>query len=164
MSIFDKLRKGIVTRSAAEMQAVAAELAREITSRRETSLALHGDLGTGKTTFTQGLAKALGIQDPVTSPTFGIFTLHRGKPISLIHLDAYRLENGRQLDALMIDDFLQPPYVLVAEWPEKVADWIPRDAIHLWLSIATDESHTIRYLPSGAAAPGSAGVPPAVEN
>ena len=144
MSIFDKLHAGIVTRSAAEMQAVAAEIAREIVARAQTTLALHGDLGAGKTTFTQGLAKALGIQDPVTSPTFGIFTLHRGKPISLVHLDAYRLENARQLEDLMIEDFLIPPYVLVAEWPEKVAEWIPRDAIHLWLSIGQDESHRIR--------------------
>jgi tRNA A37 threonylcarbamoyladenosine biosynthesis protein TsaE len=44
----------------------------------------------------------------------------------------------------MIEDFLRPPYVLVAEWPEKIAAWIPRDAIHLWLSIGADESHTIR--------------------
>jgi tRNA threonylcarbamoyladenosine biosynthesis protein TsaE len=145
MSIFDKLRAGIVTRSAAEMQAVAAEIGREILSRSaaETIFALHGDLGTGKTTFTQGLARALGIQDPVTSPTFGIFALHRGKPISLVHLDAYRLENAAQLEDLMIEDFLRPPYVLVAEWPEKVAEWIPADAIHLWLSIAADESHEI---------------------
>ena len=157
MSIFDKLRAGIVTRSAAEMQAVAAEIGRKILSRSETTLALHGDLGTGKTTFTQGLAKMLGIQDPVTSPTFGIFTLHRGKPISLIHLDAYRLENAAQLEDLMIEDFLRPPYVLVAEWPEKVAAWIPRDAIHLWLSIAADESHEIRLKEPfpGAAAPGA---------
>ena len=144
MSIFDKLRAGIATRSAAEMQAIAGEIARALVGRTETTLALHGDLGTGKTTFTQGLAKAIGIQEPVTSPTFGIFTLHRGQPISLVHLDAYRLESAEQLDDLMIEDFLRPPYILVAEWPEKVADWIPRDAIHLWLSIGTDESHTIQ--------------------
>jgi len=145
MSIFDSLRAGITTHSAAEMQAIAAEIARAIAGRTETTLALHGDLGTGKTTFTQGLARAFGIQEPVTSPTFGIFTLHRGEPVSLVHLDAYRLENARQLEDLMIEDFLRPPYILVAEWPERVAEWIPRDAIHLWLSIDRDESHSIQW-------------------
>ncbi len=144
MNTFDKLRRPQITRSAKEMQAIAADLGRELLAHSETVLALHGDLGVGKTTFTQGLAKGIGIQDPVTSPTFGIFTLHRSMPMSLIHLDAYRLDHSHQLEVLMIDDFLRPPYVLVVEWPEKIADWLPQETLHLWLSIGADESHVIQ--------------------
>jgi tRNA threonylcarbamoyladenosine biosynthesis protein TsaE len=105
-------------------------------------LALHGDLGVGKTTFVQGLARGLEIMDPVTSPTFNIFTLHRGR-INLLHLDAYRLENSRQVEDLLLSDFMISPWCLAIEWPEKIADWLPAGTLHLELGIAVDERHTL---------------------
>src|SRR4051812_14683212 len=100
MSIFDKLHAGVTTSSAEETQAVAAEFAAALPP--DTVLALHGDLGVGKTTFVQGLARAFGITGHVTSPTFTIFTIHRGPVRTLVHLDAYRLERAAQLDSLML--------------------------------------------------------------
>ena len=76
MSIFAKLRAGVITASAEETHALARELA--VALPPDATLALHGDLGVGKTTFVQGLARGLGVNEPVTSPTFNIFTLHRG--------------------------------------------------------------------------------------
>lgn len=140
--LFSKLRAGLITASAAETQALAARLALELPPG--TVLALHGDLGAGKTTFTQGLARGLGIQESVTSPTFNIFTLHRGAGKTLVHLDAYRLNGAAALDELMIDDFLIAPWWLAIEWPENVADWLPADALHLDLGISADERHTVR--------------------
>jgi tRNA threonylcarbamoyladenosine biosynthesis protein TsaE len=61
-----------------------------------------------------------------------------------VHLDAFRLERAAQLDALMLEDFLTPPYCLAVEWPEHVADWLPPTALHLDLGIAPDERHTLR--------------------
>lgn len=142
MSIFAKLRDGVVTRSAAETHALAEALARALPP--DTTLALHGDLGVGKTTFVQGLARGLGVGEPVTSPTFNIFTLYRGTSRTLVHMDAYRLENDRQLDALMLEDFLVSPWCLAVEWPEKIAGWIPANALHLDLGITPEQHHTIR--------------------
>ena len=140
-SICDRLRTGVVTASADEMRALAAELAGALP--RDATLALHGNLGVGKTTFVQGLARGLGIAEPVTSPTFNIFTLHRG-PVNLLHLDAYRLESAREVEDLLLDEFLVSPWCLAVEWPEKIADWLPASALHLELGILPDLRHQVR--------------------
>ena len=132
MSIFDKLRGGVLSGSADETQALARELALALPP--EATIALHGDLGVGKTTFVQGMAAAFGIVEPVTSPTFTLYSLYRGTRL-LVHLDAYRLSNAAQMDALLVEDFLSPPYCLAIEWPERIAEWIPTDAMHLDLGI-----------------------------
>ncbi|PHX71881.1 MAG: tRNA (adenosine(37)-N6)-threonylcarbamoyltransferase complex ATPase subunit type 1 TsaE, partial [Opitutia bacterium] len=116
--IFAQLRAGVTTSSADETQALATEFAAALPP--DATLALHGDLGVGKTTFVQGLARGFGILEQVTSPTFTIFTLHRGTR-TLVHLDAYRLDRAAQLDSLMLEDFLTPPYCLAVEWPENIA-------------------------------------------
>jgi tRNA threonylcarbamoyladenosine biosynthesis protein TsaE len=148
MSILEQLRSGVTTSSAAESQALAAELAAALPP--DTTLALHGDLGVGKTTFVQGLARGFGITEQVTSPTFTIFTLHRGhgpQARTLVHLDAYRLDRAAQLDSLMLEDFLTTPYCLAVEWPENIAAWLPPTTLHFDLGIAPDERHTVRLLP-----------------
>ncbi len=140
-SICARVRAGVVTASAEATRALAAEFA--ATLPPDTTLALHGNLGVGKTTFVQGLARGLGITDAVTSPTFNIFTLHRGRTM-LVHLDAYRLETARQVDDLLLSDFLVSPWCLAVEWPEKIADWLPPGTLHLELGIAPNERHTLR--------------------
>jgi tRNA threonylcarbamoyladenosine biosynthesis protein TsaE len=140
MSIFDQLREGITTRDPAATRAIAAEFARALPTG--TVLALHGDLGVGKTTFVQGLASGLGINAPVTSPTFNLFTLHRGT-VNLVHLDAYRLGSAREFEALLVDEFLSPPWIFAVEWPERISEAIPPDALHLELRIKPDQSHHI---------------------
>lgn len=140
-SISDKFRAGPVTSSADETRALAAEFAAALPP--DTTLALHGNLGVGKTTFVQGLARGLGIREPVTSPTFSIYTLHRG-PTNLLHLDAYRLENAQQVEDLLLADFLVSPWCMAVEWPEKIAAWLPANTLHLELGITAGEKHTIR--------------------
>jgi tRNA threonylcarbamoyladenosine biosynthesis protein TsaE len=141
MSIFDKLRAGVVTASADETRAIAEAVGGALPA--DATLALHGNLGVGKTTFVQGLARGLGVTDAVTSPTFNIFTLHRGRT-TLVHLDAYRLESAQQIDDLLLPDFLVSPWCLAIEWPEKIGDWVPNNALHFDLGITPDEKHTIR--------------------
>ena len=140
-SIFDKLRAGATTRSAEETRSLATELGAALPAG--SVLALHGDLGVGKTTFVQGLARGLGVASGVTSPTFNIFTLHRGKT-NLLHLDAYRLDSAREVEDLLIEDFMEPPWCLAVEWPEKVAAWLPAGALHLDLSIGAEHAHHVR--------------------
>jgi tRNA threonylcarbamoyladenosine biosynthesis protein TsaE len=170
MTILDILRAGVTTASAEETRSYGAQLAAALP--RDATLALHGDLGVGKTTFVQGLAQGLGLSARVTSPTFNILHLyrnssalpgpvegntdpplphHRNLPLrrsdtrglTLVHLDAYRLENAHQIAALMLDDFLVSPYCLAVEWPERIADWLPAETWHLTLAIESPGRHRL---------------------
>ena len=141
MTIVEKLRAGITTESAEQTRALAAELAGALPP--DTALALHGDMGVGKTTFVQGLAHGLGVTGPVTSPTFAIYSVYRGKERCLVHLDAYRLENEGQIESLLLEEFLVSPWCLAIEWPEKLNAWVPAGAWHLTLSIIEDGRHRV---------------------
>ena len=141
MSLLAKLRAGITTASAAETRALAAELAAALPP--DTTLALHGDMGVGKTTFVQGLAQGLGVQGQVTSPTFAIYSVYPGLRCKLVHLDAYRLENETQLEELLLEEFLTSPWCFAIEWPEKTGAWLPKDAWHLTLSIVEGDKHRV---------------------
>jgi tRNA threonylcarbamoyladenosine biosynthesis protein TsaE len=141
MSICDRLRRGVVTSSAEETRALAGELATALSP--DTILALHGDMGVGKTTFVQGLAHGLGVKEQVTSPTFAIYTVYTGSRAKLVHLDAYRLENEAQIEELLLEEFLVSPWCLAVEWPEKTGAWLPENAWHLTLSIVEGDRHRV---------------------
>ena len=141
MTILAKLKRGITTGSAERTRTLAAELAAVLPP--DATLALHGDMGVGKTTFVQGLAHGLGVHEQVTSPTFAIYSIYQGATRRLVHLDAYRLDNELQLEPLLLEEFLVSPYCLAVEWPEKTGAWLPQDAWHLTLSIVDGEKHRI---------------------
>ena len=141
MSISERLGCGVATDSPEATEQLAAGLAAELPAG--TTLALHGDLGAGKTTFVRGLARYWNITEPITSPTFNLYTIYRGDR-QLIHLDAYRLSSSDDLDALMIEDFMRPPWCFVVEWPEHIADALPEDTRHLDLSITAEAQHRIQ--------------------
>ena len=140
-----KLIAGTCSRSAVETEALAARIGAILPV--DTVIALHGGLGAGKTTFVRGLARAWGIQEAVTSPTFNLYTIYKGDR-QLIHLDAYRLGSGNDLDTLMIEDFLQSPWCLAVEWPERIHDTLPVDAWHFYLTIKENQCHQIRLMPA----------------
>ena len=98
-------------------------------------IALSGELGAGKTTFTQAVAKYLGVAQPVTSPTFTIcqqYDCTHPTIKKLIHIDAYRLTGGSDLVALGLDDWAgRPDCLVMIEWPEKITDWLPKTAQQL---------------------------------
>ena len=142
MTIIEKLKKGVTTGSAAATRALAAELAAALPA--DATLALHGDMGVGKTTFVQGLAHGLGVHEQVTSPTFAIYSIYQGLTRRLVHLDAYRLENELQLEPLLLEEFLISPFCLAVEWPEKTGAWLPEEAWHLTLSIVEGERHRVQ--------------------
>jgi tRNA threonylcarbamoyladenosine biosynthesis protein TsaE len=142
MSIREKLRQGITTGAAEETRALAAKFA--ATLPPDTTLALHGDMGVGKTTFVQGLAQGLGVREHVTSPTFAIYSVYRGTGRTLVHLDAYRLENEHQIEELLLDEFLVSPWLLAVEWPEKIGRWLPASTQHLTLSIVDSAHHRLQ--------------------
>lgn len=100
-------------------------------------LALSGELGSGKTTFVQGLAKALGVREQITSPTFVLMKIYRlPKPFNnitkLCHIDAYRLDSAYELAAIGAGEYIGDASTLtVIEWPERVSGLIPQNAIRI---------------------------------
>ena len=135
-----------------ELEAEAAALVTALSpkSDRATLITLSGELGAGKTAFTQAAARALGVTETVTSPTFVLsksYPLPEGGAFStLIHIDAYRLEEGKDLHALDFAQVMKDASTLVMlEWPERVIDGLPHADIAITLTVQPDGSRTISY-------------------
>lgn len=138
MSLIEQLKQGLATSSPEETERLAREFAAYLPA--DHTLALHGDLGAGKTTFVRGLARHWEIKEPITSPTFNLYAIYQGTR-QLIHLDAYRLSSSADLDSLMIEDFMRSPWCFVVEWPERIPDALPDHTWHLDLSIDAEKRH-----------------------
>jgi tRNA threonylcarbamoyladenosine biosynthesis protein TsaE len=116
-----------------------------------TLVTLSGELGAGKTAFTKAVAHVLGIEEVVTSPTFVLEKIYSlGGEVSkfkrLIHIDAYRLESGKDLAPLGFDEFmLDAGNLILLEWPEKVADALSEPAMRISFSAHEDGSRTMVY-------------------
>ena len=110
-------------------------------------ICLEGDLGAGKTTFTQGLASALGVSGRVTSPTFCIVQEHQGAGRLLVHMDLYRLHGEDDVEAIGWEDYLAQGAILVVEWPERAGSLIPPDARRVvFRHLDGEECRTIEFL------------------
>jgi tRNA threonylcarbamoyladenosine biosynthesis protein TsaE len=103
------------TNSAAETEAVAAELARRL--GHGDVVLVSGELGAGKTTFVRGAARALGVESPVTSPTFTIGHVYAADGLEVAHLDLYRLPTLGAEDPALLDDYLTADRIGFVEWP-----------------------------------------------
>jgi len=115
------MNESVTTRSARETELVGRAVGDEL--RPGDLVLLIGDLGTGKTTFVKGIAAALAVEDPVTSPTFTIVQEYAGR-VPLAHVDVYRLERLREVDDLGLDELLQDR-VVVVEWGDVVERALP---------------------------------------
>ena len=140
LNILTQLKQGIITHSAQETEAIAEKLA--LVLPEDHTLGLYGDLGVGKTTFVRGLARAWDVQESITSPTFNIFTLYRGKR-NLLHLDAFHIETEDQIESLMLEEFLQHPWCLAIEWPENLGARLPKNIWRLYLEIIDQGQHKL---------------------
>ena len=142
--------------SVEETWALAKKLAAEL--KPGDVVCLEGDLGAGKTTFTQGLAAALGVPGRVTSPTFCIVQEHRrqsnnrtieqsnNSPDFLVHMDLYSLHGEDDVIAIGWEDFLAEGAILVVEWPERAGTLIPDDAKHIvFTHLDGEESRRIEF-------------------
>lgn len=99
-------------------------------------LSFTGGLAAGKTTITRGIARALGIQDAITSPTFCIVSEYSAPCLTLYHIDAYRLENGNDFEDLGLDADALEEGICVVEWGERVASALPKRTIRVNIEVA----------------------------
>ncbi|MCA9363330.1 tRNA (adenosine(37)-N6)-threonylcarbamoyltransferase complex ATPase subunit type 1 TsaE [Candidatus Kaiserbacteria bacterium] len=110
-------------------------------------IALEGDLGAGKTTFTQELGKCLGVEEVITSPTFTImkqYNLSDKKFKTLVHIDAYRIESEAEVEPLHIKELLENPNTVICiEWPENIREVIPSTAKKVTISISEGEQRQV---------------------
>lgn len=90
-------------------------------------LALSGNLGAGKTTFVQGLAEGLGIDELIQSPTFVLLNVYPG----LIHFDLYRLKQPSDFTSLGFDEYFETEAICAIEWPERIEKLLPPNTIHI---------------------------------
>ncbi len=136
------------TRSADETTSLGRRIAEVV--RPGEILLLVGDLGTGKTTFVQGLALGLGFERRARSPSFTMVHTYRGGRYPLIHADLYRCDSATEVFDLGLEELFEPPAVSAVEWGEKAFEIAGRDYLELQFSWHTDEDvRDIRFLPSG---------------
>ncbi|GFZ27156.1 tRNA threonylcarbamoyladenosine biosynthesis protein TsaE [Lactobacillus corticis] len=121
--------------SAQAMQQLGAALAE--TAQGHDVLLLKGDLGAGKTTMTQGLGRQLGIRRPIKSPTFTLVREYREGRLPLFHMDFYRLESA-DLASIDLNEYLNEAGIVVIEWPDKIAEFLPREYLGLTLTRVDD--------------------------
>ena len=118
-----------VTHSREETEALGARLADALAEGRV--VAFTGDLGAGKTAFVSGMARALGVEERVTSPTFTIVNEYEGGRLPLFHFDMYRLGSADELFHIGWEDYLARGGVCAVEWSENVAGAIEPDAVRV---------------------------------
>ena len=118
-----------VTHSREETQALGARLADALDAGRV--VAFTGDLGAGKTAFVSGMARALGVEERVTSPTFTIVNEYEGGRLPLFHFDMYRLGSADELFHIGWEDYLARGGVCAVEWSENVAEAIEDGAVRV---------------------------------
>lgn len=106
-------------------------------------LALRGEIGTGKTTFTKALAKALGVIETVSSPTFTIVKEYRSGRIPLFHFDAYRLSNEDEFYYIGAEEYMYGDGITVIEWADIVIDALPKNTIIINIEYGNHEGERI---------------------
>ncbi|MEX2100501.1 MAG: tRNA (adenosine(37)-N6)-threonylcarbamoyltransferase complex ATPase subunit type 1 TsaE [Acidimicrobiia bacterium] len=128
----------VVTRSAEETAALAQRVGALL--RAGDVVVLAGQLGIGKTVFAKGIARALGITEPVVSPSFTIVRQYDGGTLPLVHVDVYRLDHLQELHDIGFDDLVGGDAVTIVEWGDRVGSILPADRLEVsMLADATDD-------------------------
>lgn len=134
----------VETNSASQTGKLAETIAGLI--KQNLIICLEGDLGAGKTLFTQSLSKALAVKEPVTSPTFNLMNVYEGKK-RIYHFDLYRLENEDDLYEIGFFEYTNVEdenEVVLIEWPDRFMDCLPED--YLYIKIERGDTETARVI------------------
>ena len=134
----------ITTRSEKE----TIELAQNFESEKFSNMiiCLDGELGSGKTVFTKGIANALGIQESITSPTFNIIKEYDGE-LPLYHMDVYRLDGNTE--GYGIEEYFTKGGVVVIEWSDTIKDILPKEYLHIKFKVADENKRILILTPYG---------------
>jgi len=140
--------KKFISKSDKETREIAKKIAREILSKKPKNkaivLALKGNLGAGKTTFTQGFAKELGVRSKILSPTFNIMKRFKFKGGNLYHIDCYRIKNKKDLEILGFKEIvLNYENVIIIEWPERIKGLLPKNSIYIRFKHLKDKERSL---------------------
>ena len=114
------------------------EFARRLRPPPAVVVAVSGELGAGKTTLIRSVARALGVTEPVTSPTFALVHRYAGASATVYHVDAYRLRRAADAADLGLDDMLAESSIVLIEWPEKLGEAMPHATHRLTLAYTDD--------------------------
>ena len=140
----------LVLKNLRDTEKLARRITKEISRKGGPSVvALYGNLGSGKTTFAQFLAKALGVKEKILSPTFVImktFTITKGNPLykTMTHVDTYRLNSAKDLIALGLNDLLKDKEnILIIEWPEKIEKYLPKSTLRLYFKVMGEKERKV---------------------
>jgi tRNA threonylcarbamoyladenosine biosynthesis protein TsaE len=129
--------------SAAETEALGARIAARLVCGEV--VVVRGEVGSGKTTLIRGACRALGVEGPVTSPTFTIGQRYSGGRLRVSHLDLYRLKSLDQEDPALLDDYLDPEGVAFVEWPAVAEPRFERRALEVRLRHAGGDRREIEF-------------------
>ena len=124
------------------------ELAQNIESEKFENMVicLDGELGSGKTVFTKGLANALGIEESITSPTFTIIKEYNGE-LPLYHMDVYRVEDN--FHNLGIEEYFDKGGVTIIEWADLIKDYLPEERLDIKFKVIDENTRIIKLTPHG---------------
>lgn len=140
-----------IVENVAQTQALAAQLAKVI--QAGDTILLNGDLGVGKTTFTQGLARQLGIKRPLKSPTFTLVREYQTPRFPLYHLDVYRLGEEGGAEDLGLDEYFGGDGVALIEWSQYILNELPADRLQIdikrWSADPTSNKRTLEVSAQG---------------
>lgn len=110
---------------------------------------LYGDLGSGKTNFSYGIAQGLDVQEQyITSPTFTLVNEYQGR-VPLYHLDLYRLNDPGELENIGFEEYIDSDGVAVIEWAEKAEDYLPEEHLSIYLAYVDEHSRELGFLAEG---------------
>lgn len=152
MTTSNNITQTFQTYSPDETRALAERLGQRL--RAGDVLCLIGDLGAGKTTFTQGLALGLGLpkDEPVNSPTFTLVAEHPGGRLPLYHFDVYRLPDSAGLYDLAFDEYIDGDGVTVIEWADKITEALPADRLDITLTVQDENERQLTLTAHGTQA------------
>lgn len=131
------------SKNSEETALIAQEFAKKL--KAGDVLCLRGEMGAGKTVFTNGLCRALGVTDYVTSPTFTIVNEYDGENFRIFHFDMYRIEDEDELLEIGFDEYLSSGGVCVIEWPQNVEGSLPKKRFEIEISKVSENERTITF-------------------
>lgn len=108
-------------------------------------ICLNGDLGVGKTAFVQGLVKALGVSEPISSPTFTIVNCYEGR-IPIYHFDVYRIGDCDEMYDIGYEEYIYGEGLSIIEWPEKIKEILPKKRYDITISKDYEKHENFRYI------------------